>query len=132
MWIPNFYSQILKNIDKNIRGWNHWKNKNIQPGRKIRCSDKKKGVLSINFFLPIVLFKGNHMKATIETLKDNLKKKSRENRELEMKIRQEVTEEMAQQLVRIQEEADERVAEAQVRRAWLLAVDWRPLFENDT
>ena len=63
------------------------------------------------------------MKATIETLKDNLKKKSRENRELEMKIRQEVTEEMAQQLVRIQEEADERVAEAQVRRAWLLAVD---------
>ena len=54
------------------------------------------------------------MKSTIETLKDNLKKKSRENRELEMRIRQEVTEEMAQQLVKIQEEADERVAEAQV------------------
>ena len=59
------------------------------------------------------------MKATIETLKDNLKKKSRENRELEVKIRQEVTEEMAQQLVRIQEEADERVAEAQVGK-WSL------------
>ena len=61
------------------------------------------------------------MKATIETLKDNLKKKSRENRELEVKIRQEVTEEMAQQLVRIQEEADERVAEAQVGR-WFLGL----------
>ena len=56
------------------------------------------------------------MKSTIETLKENLRKKSRENRELEIRIRQEVTEEMAQQLVKIQEEADERVIEAQVSR----------------
>ena len=54
------------------------------------------------------------MKSMIETLKDNLKKKGRENREMEMRIRQEVTEEMAQQLVKIQEEADERVTDAQV------------------
>ena len=54
------------------------------------------------------------MKSLIETLKDNLKKKGRENREMEMRIRQEVTDEMSQQLVKIQDEADERVSEAQV------------------
>ena len=54
------------------------------------------------------------MKSMIETLKDNLKKRGRENREMEMRIRQEVTEEMAQQLVKIQDEADDRVSEAQV------------------
>ena len=56
------------------------------------------------------------MKSTIETLKENLRKKSRENREFEIRIRQEVTKEMAQQLVKIQEEGDERVIEAQVSR----------------
>ena len=55
---------------------------------------------------------GNYMKALIESLKDSLEKKSRENRELEMKIWQEVAEEMA----RIREEADERVAKAQAEK----------------
>jgi hypothetical protein len=63
------------------------------------------------FFLSL---QGDSMKSIIDTFKAALKKKSRENKEMEMKIRAEVSEEMAHQLVKIQEQCDERVVEATV------------------
>ena len=35
--ILDLFILIIKNSNKNIRGWNHWKNKNILAGPKKRC-----------------------------------------------------------------------------------------------